>query len=201
MPSTYNPSGSNNNCFFVTLAYLIGLQSVDDLPLDVKEEMKKLPNGVIVDYEMEEIDRCLKLAVGDKYQYHIKAWLFNDIGSEIESATVIRRGSGLRRMLRMNPPNTNAMWRHEQFLLDTWQVSMLGVGYVTTDNKSHFVVLKEGHPPAYVCYQHDSNGQDKWPEIKRNWRGKRDWRKCWLKRKSLTEGNKVICAFGLVANQ
>lgn len=41
MPSTLNPSGSNDNCFFVTAAYLPGLENVNRLPLPVVAKTMK----------------------------------------------------------------------------------------------------------------------------------------------------------------
>ncbi|KAK4184549.1 hypothetical protein QBC35DRAFT_455133, partial [Podospora australis] len=156
MPSTYNPSGSNSNCFFVTLAYLLGLKSVDQLPPAIHQKMQDSPDGVYADFDMKDVKECLG-ATGRKYR--LKQWLFKDDGSEVRAGT--------------------AMCRNEQFLLSEWQVPMLGVGYVTTKGVSHFVVLKDGHPPKYVCYQNNSNGKDVWGDVKRDWTDP-------------AEGNKVV---------
>lgn len=70
MPSTLNPSGSNDNCFFVTAAYLLGLQSVNELPPPVVAKMNKQRGIDPPDGTNSEMEDCLK-QMGPSY--HLKS--------------------------------------------------------------------------------------------------------------------------------
>lgn len=182
MPSTLNPSGSDDNCFFVTAAYLLGLQSVNQLPPPVVAKMNKgggmlPPNGT--NSEMED---CLK-EIG--HSYELKSWVNlgpgdndNRKGSEMLGG---RHGGG----------DGNIVWRGEQFLFGSWNVDKIGIGYMTKSKIYHFIVVKDTDPPSYVCFQHSSSGTNKWEEvrgrvedIKGNWHDIIN-----------NERSKVICAF------
>ncbi|KAG8169807.1 hypothetical protein KVR01_000552 [Diaporthe batatas] len=182
MPSTFNPSGSYMNCFFVTVTYLLGLDSVNDLPQPVRDKMNRsrgiaAPDGI--DTEMED---CLKQT---GRPYLLKSWVDltgpnpdNRQGSEVLGG---RHGGG----------DGNIVWREEQFLFGEWNVNQIGIGYTTAENKAHFLVVKDTNPPSYVCFQEDTGGTERWKEV----RGQEqeingNWHDVINKNRS-----KVLCAF------
>lgn len=182
MPSTLNPSGSNDNCFFVTAAYLLDLENVNQLPRPVVAEMMKGIGVAPPDGTNSEMEDCLK-QMGPPYL--LKSWvdlagnnIDNRKGSEILGG---RHGGG----------DGNIVWRDEQFLFGQWNVNRIGIGYTTASGRDHFIVAKDTNPPSYVCFQHNSGGTDKWKEV----RGREEeingsWHDVINKERS-----KVICAF------
>ena len=181
MPSTLNPSGSNDNCFFVTAAYLLGLQNVNQLPRRVRAKMKKggIDPPVGTNSEMED---CLKQM---RRPYLLKTWI--NYGSEDNDN---RKGSEILGG-RHGGGDGNIVWRDEQFLFGKWNVNQIGIAYMTTSNIAHFIVVKDTDPPSYVCFQHDSDGTDKWKQVKdREEEVNGNWHDVINKERS-----KVICAF------
>lgn len=182
MPSTLNPSGSNDNCFFVTAAYLLDLENVNQLPRPVVAEMMKGIGVAPPDGTNSEMEDCLK-QMGRPYL--LKSWvdlagnnIDNRKGSEILGG---RHGGG----------DGNVVWRDEQFLFGKWNVNQIGIGYTTASGRGYFIVVKDTNPPSYVCFQHNSGGTNKWNEVKgRKEEINGNWHDVINKERS-----KVICAF------
>lgn len=85
----------------------------------------------------------------------------------------------------------NNVWRDEQFLFGKWNVDQIGIGYTTAENKAHFLVVKDTTPPSYVCFQHNSDGSDRWKEVRGQEQGVNgNWHDAIDKNRS-----KVMCAF------
>lgn len=77
MPSTFNPSGSDLNCFFVTVAYILGLESVNELQPPVVDKMNRSRGMAAPDGIDTELEDCLK-EIGRPYL--LKSWV--DYASE-----------------------------------------------------------------------------------------------------------------------
>lgn len=184
MPSTLNPSGSNDNCFFVTAAYLLGLQNVNQLPPPVVAKMNKRRGIAHPDGTNSEMEDCLK-EIG--HSYEVESWFNlgdgdndNRKGSEMLGG---RHGGG----------DGDIVWRGEQFLFGKWNVDKIGIGYTTTSGINHFLVVKDTHPPSYVCFQHSSSGTDKWKEV----RGREEEiNGNWHDVINNERRSRVLCAFG-----
>ncbi|KAJ0116364.1 hypothetical protein N8I77_008296 [Diaporthe amygdali] len=179
MPSSLNPSGSNDNCFFVTAAYLLGLQNVNELPQPVVAEMNRLKGKGMFPHDgvSTEMEDCLK-QMG--HPYLLKTWAFTPEGSEVLGG---QHGGG----------DGNLVWRGEQFLFGDpeWNVDQIGIGYATKSGTYHFIVVKDTNPPSYVCFQHNTSGTDKWMEVRgREEEVNGNWHDVILQERS-----KVLCAF------
>lgn len=175
MPSTFNPSGSNDNCFFVTAAYLLGLQNVNQLPPPVVAEMHRSKGMFPHDGISTEMENCLK-QMGRPYR--LETWAFKDEGSERLGG---RHGGG----------DGDLVWRGEQFLFGQWNVGQIGIGYTTASGTNHFIVLNDTNPLSYMCFQHNTTGTDKWMEVRgREEEVNGNWHDVIRKERS-----RVICAF------
>lgn len=175
MPSTFNPSGSNDNCFFVTASYLLGLQNVNQLPPSVVAEMHRSKGMFPHDGISAEMETCLK-KMGRSYL--LETWAFKAEGSEKLGG---RHGGG----------DGDLVWRGEQFLFGQWNVDQIGIGYTSKSGTNHFLVVKDTNPPSYVCFQHNTTGIEKWREVRgREEEVNGDWHEVILKERS-----RVICAF------
>jgi len=149
MASQYNPLGLTDSCFFVTVAYLLGLRSVYLLPATLQTEMGK--GGV---FPLDSAIKPLLDMTGRPYRTQS---LDIDTGTPNEGFEVTSTGG-------------RAVWRLEQFLMSKWSCDKIGVGYVTKTGVHHFIVVTEAQPPTYMCYQHTTGGVDKWEEVKGDWR-------------------------------
>lgn len=143
MASAYNPQGLTNNCIFVTVAYLLGV-SVDNLPQALRNEMQDTMGVLSLD---DDIRPLLELT---GRRFCTQSWENGDF--ELTSA------------------GDRASWRLEQFLMSKWSCSGIGIGYQTVTNFAHFIVVTDAHPPTYMCYQHATEGRDKWQEVRGDWR-------------------------------
>ncbi|KAK5122223.1 hypothetical protein LTR85_004133 [Meristemomyces frigidus] len=147
--STYNPANAGNNCVFVTLAYLLGLKSVDDLDAKIRAHFPK-PTAAGID--MQTIITVFDLT---ETQHHrrLKWQAWPGYAAQTLSA------------------GGRARWRAEQFLFGPWHVSQIGILYLRNDavGSGHCIVLKDKNPPEYVCYQTETSGADYWRDVKGDW--------------------------------
>ncbi|KAL1878183.1 hypothetical protein Daus18300_002100 [Diaporthe australafricana] len=172
MPSTFNPSGSDDNCFWVTAAYLLGLQNVNQLPAPVVAEMHSSQGMYPHDGTSPEMENCLKQM---DHPYRLETWALEDEGSEVLGG---RHGGG----------NGDLVWRGEQFLFGEWNVAQIGIGYQTPSQEC---TCLDTNPPSYVCFQHNTTGTDKWLQVRgREKEVNGNWHDV-IKR----ERSKVLCAF------
>jgi hypothetical protein len=178
MPSTYNPSGSNSNCFFVTTAYLLGLPSVNDLPTPLRDEMNTGEGEFPMDFAIHH----LLSMTGHPYRTQAQCRGETEPAQPpseppVQDFEILSQGNG-------------AVWRWEQFLMSKWCCSKIGIGYATPEDVLHFIVLTDAHPPTYMCYQHSTAGVDKWLQVRGDWRALVSEAKA-----------KVVYAFGFVGER
>jgi hypothetical protein len=185
--SDYNPNDLQNNCVFVTLAYLLGLPNVDALNQELVSEMATRTKGVPF---LKVVDVLHK--TGREFVW--KSWKGNPTASGVKAAAPLHGGPPVK--------GTNVAWmRDEQFLLGEWNVKQIGICYkrpakidpktkqVLQKSTGHCIVLKEGDPqkgPSYLCYQKETNGKDAWKDARGDLSLEPE------------EGTKVIGAFAII---
>lgn len=171
--STYNPANMRNNCVFVTTAFLMRLNSVDELNEEIVKKMKTArPTGI----STSSIPDVLEMT-GRKFLW--RTWK-DPADAPRKDGSQVQVG--------------NSMWRGEQFLFGEWNVKQIGICYKRISPKSgHCIVLKEGDPqkaadpPSYLDYQAATDGKDAWKDVKGDW-----------KLAAAGKGNRVIGAFAIL---
>ncbi|KAI7466643.1 hypothetical protein KC351_g14404 [Hortaea werneckii] len=163
--SSLNPNGLTNNCVIVTLAYLMGLKSVDELNPQIQAtfQAEQTPGGISEDTML----RILRLT-GRGFRYD--SWGYT-------SSELAGRYAAQKR-------------RKETDLCVEWGVEEIAIWYRRLDSigsfqSGHCIVLKDHYsgessrgdrivmpgafPEQYVDYQESSAGESKWSEVRGDW--------------------------------
>ena len=140
--SSYNPGNADNNCVFVTLAYLLGLKSVNELNNQVKAFFPP-PTA-------RGIAPCTILTVLEKTGYEFKRISWSEEMTEL-----------------ISPASGNMVWRAQEQMFKEWNTTQIGILFTWPDGNGHCIVAKKtSFGSEYVCFQTQFQGVDMSEDIK-----------------------------------